>query len=78
LAVVGTTAERSDAVLASSPGLELTPVSDVHAFAEAVARLAADEPERRRRGAAARQLYLEAFDWDAIVQRLLPIIRAGR
>lgn len=78
LAVVGTDAGRSDAVLTGSPALQLVSVGDVDAFAEAVAHLARDEPERKARGAAACQLYHERFDWDVIVKQLLPILRTVR
>ena len=76
LAVVGTTAGRSDAVLVASRGLQLVPVGDTGAFAEAVGRLAADEAERRDRGNAARELYFACFDWDVIVEQLRPILRS--
>jgi glycosyltransferase involved in cell wall biosynthesis len=78
IAVVGTTAGRSDPTLVGSSALHLVTIGDVAAFAEEVARLTADETQRRASGAAARRLYVECFDWDVIARQLLPIIRAAR
>ncbi|MBV8256705.1 MAG: glycosyltransferase family 4 protein [Actinobacteria bacterium] len=53
------------------------PAGDVQALAEAVESLLADEPRREAMGAAARQLALDRYGWEAIARRLVEIYEAA-
>ena len=59
------------------------PPGDAAALEDAVVSLLGDEERRARLGAAARQVALDRYSWDAIGQRLVEIYelvlaRAGR
>ena len=61
----------------------LVPPGDAAALEDAVVSMLGDEERRARLGAAARQVALDRYSWDAIAQRLLVIYelvlaRAGR
>lgn len=73
LPVVGTDGHNTDDVLRNATtAIRLTPVNDRNAFADAVRKLAGSDPGvRAERGARARALYEEAFDWEVMSGRLL-------
>ncbi len=48
----------------------LAPTGDPDALAEGIAALLADEPERTRRGAAARELAATRYAWPQLARRL--------
>jgi glycosyltransferase involved in cell wall biosynthesis len=72
LPIVGTTGTSTGARLQSEAALTLVPAAAGPAvFADTVARLAADEPERVRLAEGSRLLYEEKFSWPTIARRLI-------
>jgi glycosyltransferase involved in cell wall biosynthesis len=79
LPVAGLDGEHTDTVLRQSgEALMLTPVGDVHGFAEAVVALAGDEARLRAIGEAGRRLYAEQFDWPVAARRVMSVVGAER
>jgi glycosyltransferase involved in cell wall biosynthesis len=76
IATVGTLGRNTDSYLAQDARLTLVKPSDVEGFADAVARLAADEDTRRERALAARSLFEERFSWGAIAQQLSAVFQS--
>ena len=72
--VVGLSGCNTDAVLARSDALVLTPAGDRAAFAHAVAELAVDSTRLQALGAAGRQLYLAEFDWPIVARRVRDVV----
>ncbi len=70
--VVASAIAGYEAVMTPNTGL-LAPPGDPAALADALVSLLADEPRRRRMGAAARALAEERYSWDDIGRRLLEI-----
>jgi glycosyltransferase involved in cell wall biosynthesis len=71
LPIVGTEGALTDRVLRSSGrALRLVPVARRDLFVDAALRLASQRNERNAIGRAARELYLEHFDWPVIAERL--------
>lgn len=74
--VVGLRGDNTDAVLARSGALVLTPVGDRGAFAHAVSDLAVDCARLQALGAAGRRLYLAEFDWPVVARRVRDVVTA--
>lgn len=72
--VVGLRGCSTDAALARSDALVLTPVGDRGAFAHAVLEVAVDPARMQALGAAGRQLYLAEFDWPVVARRLRDVV----
>jgi glycosyltransferase involved in cell wall biosynthesis len=72
--VVGLRGDNTDAVLARSDALVLTPVGDRGAFAHAVSEVAADPARMQALGAAGRRLYLTEFDWPVVARRVRDVV----